>query len=926
LIIDMTSDEPDSRLSVIVGKTDLILTATWAHNTSLPYDGFVSVKDHSRNIIRYILMVDGEGTLPSLVKLNTGNYRYSITDIDDDTFGITKFTNSSVIQIENPQVQVDLIWEAIDFTCSNSYDPSIPPDLQDWGIPLFFSNYGENTTLYIYGRHSYDNSPFNGTATLYAFEINRPYTVTFNNGVGKWEGNLTGQGFKISFGIMKIVNDIDFGIKSIKTTDKVIISWDKIVITLEADMTYSHGLWADINVAFRYLIYKEKSVDPQNISFSLLLSNNTYKTFYNKTSYTFRDYSFSPDVRSYNVTFLYDNSTGLSGFEPRYKWLDQGGIEQAGNLTICWIDDRPPSIMEFGAYDFGNGTILLIVDVTDDNEDWHGSGISSVELINEDLNQRFPGQPSVYQISPGVYRYFFSYTFNQTVGTFFQFDFNHTLKFSFKVTDNGTLMFPAWLKTLRNPHTTSSNPISLVANNDRYKPQFIKKDGVAINVSFITLASANLNINDGDTIISVSVQDAIWSGLTNSSVRLIVTEWSSSMVVINETMKMINEPPHNRSEFQFSWQGNFGVNDLYQLTVIVTDRAGNMNNRTLEVEIEDKVSPRVKNVGLEQTRDRKLKITVDVEESGVGIDYVMVKIGDQDRWYNLTHEGGVGGALTQDSVLVKYSAIIPLDLELINIITNIIGEQKYSIAIKVADKTGNKMEFASQDYNFIPDFFLSPLIFEPIIWILGIILFLAGVVVGVRITSKTVGYDMKKILVESERITREVILSYMDEYALGVTVNFFDQIQGPVPVIWEPPLLEDQEQVMLDLSDKSFSTLEFVGLEEKERSGTFDFSTGSYECTALGYSFAIANPEARGGKENLTIVLLLRKEWGDHLLTFQDELLEKLREIREMIEQQQSSSMVEKKARELREFVSRVMIAFNKIYTGIEYDVGSLEE
>jgi len=117
-----------------------------------------------------------------------------------------------------------------------------------------------------------------------------------------------------------------------------------------------------------------------------------------------------------------------------------------------------------------------------------------------------------------------------------------------------------------------------------------------------------------------------------------------------------------------------------------------------------------------------------------------------------------------------------------------------------------------------------------------------------------------------------------------------------------------------------------VGLEEKERSGTFDFSTGSYECTALGYSFAIANPEARGGKENLTIVLLLRKEWGDNLLTFQDELLEKLREIRELIEREQPSSMVEKKARELREFVSRVMIAFNKIYTGIEYEVSSLEE
>jgi hypothetical protein len=119
---------------------------------------------------------------------------------------------------------------------------------------------------------------------------------------------------------------------------------------------------------------------------------------------------------------------------------------------------------------------------------------------------------------------------------------------------------------------------------------------------------------------------------------------------------------------------------------------------------------------------------------------------------------------------------------------------------------------------------------------------------------------------------------------------------------------------MLDLSDKSFSILEFVGIDEYERSGTFDFSTGSYECTALGYSFAIDNPQARGGKENISIVLLLRKEWGDNLLVFQEELVEKLREIRKLVESQSETAKIEKKARELREFVSRLMISFDRIY------------
>jgi hypothetical protein len=45
-----------------------------------------------------------------------------------------------------------------------------------------------------------------------------------------------------------------------------------------------------------------------------------------------------------------------------------------------------------------------------------------------------------------------------------------------------------------------------------------------------------------------------------------------------------------------------------------------------------------------------------------------------------------------------------------------------------------------------------------------------------------------------------------------------------------------------------------------------------------------------------------------------------------MIETQQHASHVEKKARELREFVSRLMLSFNKIYAGIDYELEFQEE
>jgi hypothetical protein len=326
-----------------------------------------------------------------------------------------------------------------------------------------------------------------------------------------------------------------------------------------------------------------------------------------------------------------------------------------------------------------------------------------------------------------------------------------------------------------------------------------------------------------------------------------------------------------------------------------------------------------------------LNITIKFEEKGVisGVTVGIVYLGDIIKWVNLSRQqgGGIGGQTTPGLNTEIFSALAQLDLD----VFDFISLKTYSIVLSVSDNAGNSKYYDSRELeetwvgkNIDESF--NPLIFHPVFLLSSGIFLLIGIIVGIRITSKTVGYDLKQVMVESKKVSREVLLTMMDEYALGIIISFFDQVQGPVPVIWEPPLLEDQHQIMLDLSDKSFSTLEFVGLDEDERSSTFDFSTGSYDCTALGYSFAIENPQARGGKENLSIVLLLRKEWGDNLLTFQDVLLEKIREIRKLIEAQEPESVIEKKGRDLREFVSRLMITFNKMYSGINYEVDSMVE
>lgn len=947
LLIEMTPIEEDSRLGTGT-DTGINISARWAHDNS-SFNSILIGKGHDRNILKDVKMENGTYKWLGLLKTAPGIYRYSILNIaendkiEEDPYGISKFTNTTNPQPDERMVYVDIIWDDVYFTFSNVYNTSIPPsEQQTWGTDLFFANFGENTTLYCYGRHSYnitDNTSFQGTAFLYDFDNGQKLRLDFDeNGIANISINRTDARRAVLFRVMNIESEPNWDVKQIWLTDSnyVEIVWDKIIITLKANQRYSHGSWANISVSLGYEISISKTIDTSEVNYSILFRNGT--TYENISWIYFLDYSFNSTFRWYNITNIYDSDTGVTVYEIFFEWLDKDHKEE-GNLTIYWIDDRDPSILELHLVDRGNGTILIIVDVTDDSENWEGNGIAQVTLstflYDQGRWEDFPGKVMVYSLPSGALLYIFKYSYNQWFeesGWYdtFQFEFGDPLKFNVNVTDNRTPDFPGNFEPA-SPRTASVGLPSIIADYDPYSPQFKMQNGISINVTYKTMdISDNLaGINDGDVIITIIVQDNIWSGLNKDSVQLVITD-QKNFVVNSTNMVLYGDElgERMREELKFIWEGNLPVFETYEINITVTDNAGNKNSRISEVSIEDNVAPRIISVDITPTDDRNLEVTIELEETGAGIAYVMVEVisaGGTSHWYNLSAQGGIGGQQTSSSY--TYSAIIPIDFTF----TDMINYKTYSIQLNVSDRTGNLKHYNSADLDILgvnKTGTLPPIIIQYLLIVLffsGIIL-ITAIVVGIKVFSKTEGYDMKKIITESERITREVILTQMDEYALGVTVNFFDQVQGPVPVIWEPPLLEDQEQVMLDLSDKSFSTLEFVGLEETERSGTFDFSTGSYECTALGYSFAIANPKARGGKENLTVVLLLRKEWGDNLLVFQDELLEKIRDIRNMIESEQHSSQIEKEARQLREYVSRLMLAFNNLYVGTDHESDSSVE
>ncbi|MFX0207139.1 MAG: hypothetical protein ACFFDT_14210, partial [Candidatus Hodarchaeota archaeon] len=618
LIIEMISGETDGRLSTLA-TTYIYLNATWAHDANLAFDDNLVVRDHFWSTQRTVLLSANEGTYTGLVNINTDSYRYSVVAVLDKTFGITKFTNSSIIDFENPQVQVDIIWESIEFTYSNIYNSSLSPDNQTWGVESFFANYGENTTLYIYGRHSYDNSPFNGIAVLYEFDSGTPYEILFINGIGNWTGDLSTAGLPVFFSVMEIKVEYDYGILSVGTIDGIIISWDKIVITLEANLAYSHGTWADVYVTFNYLIYDSVPVDPSNVTYDVVSSDGSIMGTNVSLTY-FRDFSYSTIGRTYYITNIFDARTGLSQAEVRFRWLDQNMDPESGDLTIYWIDDKDPIIVELRTYDLGNGSLIIVLDVIDDSEQWIGSGIATVELFDErELVQApFPLEPGYILLPSGIHRYYFKYSYNQWIDDplwignedYFQFEYGELLIFTLRITDHGTPDFPEVLGNLRNPRTITVDSFTVTPNFDPYRPGFISKNGTDITVFYPNLdeiLTSKPNITDGDVIVTVYIQDSIWSGIDRKSVQIIVIDTINNFN-FTDFMTITNDSAPLRAELQFNWAGTLTVGGTYQLIVIITDNAGNTNTRTVEVTIEDHLAPRIEEITITETDDRRLKI------------------------------------------------------------------------------------------------------------------------------------------------------------------------------------------------------------------------------------------------------------------------------------------------------------------------------
>lgn len=124
----------------------------------------------------------------------------------------------------------------------------------------------------------------------------------------------------------------------------------------------------------------------------------------------------------------------------------------------------------------------------------------------------------------------------------------------------------------------------------------------------------------------------------------------------------------------------------------------------------------------------------------------------------------------------------------------------------------------------------------------------------------------------------------MDLHTFGIVVSFFDKRHGPIPIIVTPDILLDNYNLLVSLSDLSFSSARFSKNFENEIFSTYNFDSGVENyITIISFGFALDRPTARAGAENITLNILIHKNANELLTQFVDKFKDKVHDIHIMM-------------------------------------------
>jgi hypothetical protein len=890
----------DDRIPVLTGAT-IFISAYYAHDPSLDLTGVrVNILDNNLGLLypSDILWLNNEVNYTNLISLGVvEKVTYTVSYFDDNNFGVSVFEGN---------VKVDIIWDQIIF------EIGFP---KPWSSLIRF-NVNESAFVEIIAYYDYDKTPFSGTiylqhgttfsdtSTLFMGdrEWNKSVTVPIPPQYSTSPGNslfLIDSVISDKYGLNGTQEGQGYRVYSDVGSRWLILRWDRIIVDFTPDKgaynAYNPG--DPLNVSLS-VFYESDGTVLNSTHFEYTLYKDGFEFLPNRSSLFFTDHEMYTTAHTYHIEWSHDFITGLNGT------YSSGAIkEPKASITIEWKDRLAPILVEEKLIDFGNGTVGVYVLTTDDiSGRYFGSGLESVTA-----QLTLPGNPpgDIIQLSRKA---------NTSYGIVFygsittdpddsrnHFIYNTNVTYNITLTDiQGNSLPVSFSKRLGSDSAAPSDDLFLI----KFSPD-----------------------QDGNLTILVNASD-IWSGLAGAEIRFKNPQtgnWSTEFQIMNSlTLVVVGDTIYNAT---YSYNYLFNVGDRIDYEIRIFDNVGNIRLIEGTIDVTDESGPQLLSGNFEYTIFGDFSIDITIGDNGSSIISAALRytIDEEIGLINLTEVLVSGGGSSLQKATYRYEKMF---IGKFNLPPDLLQSRTVEFSLILTDSEGNERVLSNDELSpfiVIQGFELGVGGFElPSIgmdlisefWgiIIGLLLVIAFL--AVRQFRTVGGFDKKKVLADLDDISDTEVWEENDNISIGLIASFFDQVKGPVPIIFYPEKLRSSEAMLATLADRSFSTLGFVPSPEEDKHATFRFQVGGEKCTVFGYAFAFPNPEARGGQENLSLCFLIRPPWGnlENINRFLNELLDQLRPIRRLMQEESDVKLVEREMQNTRNFFTRALLTFRKKY------------
>ncbi len=167
-----------------------------------------------------------------------------------------------------------------------------------------------------------------------------------------------------------------------------------------------------------------------------------------------------------------------------------------------------------------------------------------------------------------------------------------------------------------------------------------------------------------------------------------------------------------------------------------------------------------------------------------------------------------------------------------------------------------------------------------------------------------------------EQIDEEEIELKIHDICLGVILSIFDQKKGPIPLLDVTSLeIESnrkrislgKDNFIIKICDQAFSSLGFDDAADARRTGTIRLP--SEGMTGYIHGVRLENKKARGGYENLSLIILTQEQYGSILIGHEEFLFGKIDELEKNLKSQKSLKEIQNHIQDLRILSTRIVLA-----------------